>query len=392
MSSAVRTTARDPPARRRGVRRDGAARRLEDARRARGGGVSPSTVRAELAELERLGLLTHPHTSAGRVPTEAGYRLYADVLLARKRAAAAAVPARAGLGAGRGRGRAAGDDGDARAGDAAARARVGPAARGSDRAPRRRAPAAVERRDGGRDHVGRRGDEAELRVPGRGRPRPRDLGGRLPARAARRAAPTLAAARARIRRAEPVARGNGRSWRCSGARSMRSRRDVGCSSAAPRASSTISALEEIGAYRSLIDALEKRAALLDVLAQSLGRAARSSASATSSSRPGCTTSRSSGRPTATRTRRSAPSACSARCAWTTRRRSRVGPGSGPRAVSLRRGGLRRRLAAPPGADGTIAVSMATAEHDYYELLGVRRDADDADDQEGVPQARARAAP
>ncbi len=46
--------------------------------------VSTSTVRAELAELERLGLLTHPHTSAGRVPTEAGYRLYVDVLLARE--------------------------------------------------------------------------------------------------------------------------------------------------------------------------------------------------------------------------------------------------------------------------------------------------------------------
>ena len=30
--------------------------------------VSPSTVRAELAELERFGLLTHPHTSAGRIP------------------------------------------------------------------------------------------------------------------------------------------------------------------------------------------------------------------------------------------------------------------------------------------------------------------------------------
>ncbi len=45
--------------------------------------VSPSTVRAELAELERLGLLTHPHTSAGRVPTEAGYRFYADSLLER---------------------------------------------------------------------------------------------------------------------------------------------------------------------------------------------------------------------------------------------------------------------------------------------------------------------
>jgi heat-inducible transcriptional repressor len=49
-----------------------------------GFGVSPSTVRAELAELERLGLLTHPHTSAGRVPTEAGYRVYVDNLLARQ--------------------------------------------------------------------------------------------------------------------------------------------------------------------------------------------------------------------------------------------------------------------------------------------------------------------
>jgi heat-inducible transcriptional repressor len=46
-------------------------------------GVSPSTVRAELAELESLGLLTHPHTSAGRVPTEAGYRYYAEGILER---------------------------------------------------------------------------------------------------------------------------------------------------------------------------------------------------------------------------------------------------------------------------------------------------------------------
>ena len=46
-------------------------------------GFSSSTVRAELAELERLGLLMHPHTSAGRVPTEAGYRYYADELLGR---------------------------------------------------------------------------------------------------------------------------------------------------------------------------------------------------------------------------------------------------------------------------------------------------------------------
>lgn len=45
--------------------------------------VSPSTVRSELAELERLGLLTHPHTSAGRVPTETGYRLFVEGLLNR---------------------------------------------------------------------------------------------------------------------------------------------------------------------------------------------------------------------------------------------------------------------------------------------------------------------
>jgi heat-inducible transcriptional repressor len=45
--------------------------------------IAPSTVRAELAELESLGLLMHPHTSAGRVPTEAGYRYYADELLGR---------------------------------------------------------------------------------------------------------------------------------------------------------------------------------------------------------------------------------------------------------------------------------------------------------------------
>ena len=36
----------------------------------------PSTVRAELAALEAAGYLTHPHTSAGRVPTDSGYRLY----------------------------------------------------------------------------------------------------------------------------------------------------------------------------------------------------------------------------------------------------------------------------------------------------------------------------
>ena len=41
----------------------------------------PSTVRHELAILEEVGLLAHPHTSAGRIPTEAGYRYFVDRLL-----------------------------------------------------------------------------------------------------------------------------------------------------------------------------------------------------------------------------------------------------------------------------------------------------------------------
>jgi heat-inducible transcriptional repressor len=42
----------------------------------------PSTVRAELAALEAAGYLTHPHTSAGRVPTEIGYRRHVDAMMA----------------------------------------------------------------------------------------------------------------------------------------------------------------------------------------------------------------------------------------------------------------------------------------------------------------------
>jgi heat-inducible transcriptional repressor len=42
--------------------------------------VSSATVRAEMAELERLGFIAQPHTSAGRVPTDKGYRLYVNNL------------------------------------------------------------------------------------------------------------------------------------------------------------------------------------------------------------------------------------------------------------------------------------------------------------------------
>jgi len=43
--------------------------------------LSPATIRSELAELSDLGYLTQPHTSAGRVPTDSGYRYFVDFLM-----------------------------------------------------------------------------------------------------------------------------------------------------------------------------------------------------------------------------------------------------------------------------------------------------------------------
>ncbi len=51
-------------------------------------GLSSATIRNELAELERMGYLEQPHTSAGRVPTAAGYRLYVSELMHRERLSA----------------------------------------------------------------------------------------------------------------------------------------------------------------------------------------------------------------------------------------------------------------------------------------------------------------
>ncbi len=44
-------------------------------------GVSPATIRSEMYELEQMGFITHPHTSAGRMPTDAGYRYYVESLV-----------------------------------------------------------------------------------------------------------------------------------------------------------------------------------------------------------------------------------------------------------------------------------------------------------------------
>src|SRR5262245_20338109 len=63
---------------------------------AAGLGVSSATVRNIMARLEAEGFILQPHTSAGRVPTDRGYRFYVDLLLETKRPgrAAGAVEAR----------------------------------------------------------------------------------------------------------------------------------------------------------------------------------------------------------------------------------------------------------------------------------------------------------
>ena len=56
-----------------------------------GFGVAASTIRNDLADLEDMGMLAHPHTSAGRVPTDAGYRHYVDAVAGERREAQPAL-------------------------------------------------------------------------------------------------------------------------------------------------------------------------------------------------------------------------------------------------------------------------------------------------------------
>lgn len=44
-------------------------------------GISPATIRNTMKDLEEMGLINHPHTSAGRVPTDEGYRMYVDCMM-----------------------------------------------------------------------------------------------------------------------------------------------------------------------------------------------------------------------------------------------------------------------------------------------------------------------
>ena len=57
-------------------------------------GVSSATVRNVLAQLEEAGYVHQPHTSAGRVPTDRGYRVFVDLLLEGRKPCAAAGASR----------------------------------------------------------------------------------------------------------------------------------------------------------------------------------------------------------------------------------------------------------------------------------------------------------
>ena len=283
--------------------------------------VSSSTVRSELAELETLGLLTHPHTSAGRVPTENGYRVYAEQLVDAIDGRPEADPGRHRLGAQRARGCTALDDGDALAGDAPARARLGARARRGGGSPRRRPAAAAARRDRRRDHVDRRRHQARARARTAGRPGARRLGAQLPRRAggrlrlglgdaappARGSAlpPSELAFLARLRTAfvDAVA-DDGPQLYMGGAAGL-----LGEARGA-----------ELEACQHLLDVLERRAAVLELLSDALILDGPSSASAPRSTAASSTTSRTSAPHTASPTARSGRWRCSGRCAWTTRRR------------------------------------------------------------------------
>src|SRR5207237_6017127 len=65
------------------------SRTVATALAARAAGWSPATIRNVMAELEEAGLVEQPHTSAGRVPTDKGYRFYVDRLVGDAQLAAA---------------------------------------------------------------------------------------------------------------------------------------------------------------------------------------------------------------------------------------------------------------------------------------------------------------
>ena len=193
----------------------------------------PSTVRAELAALEREGYLDPSRTPppAACRPTPATASTPTLLVSAERPSGPGERGARPLADAARDRGGAARDDRDAVADDRPARGRDRAAAVGRPHPPGRGAAAAAEGGDGGRDRLQRRGHQAHVQLRRAGRPRPGRVGVELPQRAPRRA---------RARRADdrrPPRRPGARAGRAPLPRRARATPSPG-SSTRPRATST----------------------------------------------------------------------------------------------------------------------------------------------------------
>ena len=333
-------------------------------------GFSASTVRGELAELETLGLLTHPHTSAGRTPTESGYRLYAEELVdtLEGRPEALGVDLRS------------------------MRDEIELALRAttemlSDATRLLALVSAPSLETASIRHIevltlqptsvmvvvitSTGGVTKQVfRLDGAGRSRSRRLGGRVPRGADRRAS---GSGRATVRRrleAPELAPRERAFLALIGQTLLEVGAEAGPEVFVGGTAGLVGGarVEEVEATMRLVELLERRAAVLELLSEALepqrpvvhvgpgGRPERS-----------CTPSRSSARRTGSARRRSEPSGSSARCAWTTRRRS--APCAPPRSSSRDSSKTCTR---------TRSRRWPTTESDYYELLGVPRTASDAE--------------
>ena len=329
--------------------------------------------------LEEHGLLAHPHTSAGRVPTDSGYRYFVDRLLPAKRASARA---RARAHAPRGRRGDARHDRDAVADHEPAGDRLGAAAGHRDDPPHRGAAAAAADRDGRDHHLDRRRLQARADVRRARRQRPRRVGGRVPQRAARRHRPRRAQAARAPRRPDAVAQRARASWTASCPRSPSSRRPprTRSTSTAPRGCCTSTA----------------------------SRTSRRSTRSCRCSRGGWPCWRCCAPRSATAATSSCGSAPRTRCP-ALRSLAMVAAGYGlplrPLGTVSLIGPVAMDYAATIGVvreaaaqlsrfveDVYDAADEASMPRDCYEVLGVGRGRRRGRGQEGLPQARARAAP
>ena len=233
--------------------------------------VSSSTVRSELAELESLGLLTHPHTSAGRVPTESGYRIYAEELVGAIDGRPEPPPF---------------DVSSVRSElEGALRSTTetlsqatrllalvsAPALDVGDGAPRRRPAAAAARRDRRRDHLDGRGHEAGARARAARRPGPRRLGPHVPGGAGRSACASArrrCAGAWRTRRCRPSERAFLGRLRTAFVDAVA---DEGPQLFVGGAAGLLGDARgaELEACQHLLDVLERRAAVLELLSDAL---------------------------------------------------------------------------------------------------------------------------